>query len=61
MGRTCAALSGLECERELSQPNRIAAGPDGALWIITSNTDRATWGGTAPRPGDDRILRMEVS
>jgi glucose/arabinose dehydrogenase len=34
---------------------------DGALWIVTSNTDRATWGGTAPHPGDDRILRVEVT
>ena len=39
----------------------VEVAPDGALWIITSNTDRATWGGTAPRPGDDRILRVEVN
>jgi glucose/arabinose dehydrogenase len=39
----------------------VEVAPDGALWIVTSNTDRATWGGTAPRPGDDRILRVEVS
>jgi glucose/arabinose dehydrogenase len=38
----------------------VGVAPDGALWIITSNTDRATWGGTAPRTGDDRILRVEV-
>ncbi|GAA1749715.1 PQQ-dependent sugar dehydrogenase [Streptomonospora arabica] len=38
----------------------VEAAPDGALWLITSNTDRATWGGTDPRPGDDRILRVEV-
>jgi glucose/arabinose dehydrogenase len=38
----------------------VEVAPDGALWIITSNTDRATWGGTAPRHGDDRILRVEV-
>jgi glucose/arabinose dehydrogenase len=38
----------------------VEAAPDGSLWIITSNTDRATWGGTEPRPGDDRILRIEV-
>jgi len=34
--------------------------PDGALWIVTSNTDQATWGGTDPRPGDDRIIRIEL-
>lgn len=39
----------------------VEVAPDGALWIVTSNTDRATWGGTAPRPGDDRILRVEVT
>ncbi|GAB3977477.1 PQQ-dependent sugar dehydrogenase [Plantactinospora veratri] len=39
----------------------VEVAPDGALWIVTSNTDRATWGGTDPRPGDDRILRVEVN
>jgi len=39
----------------------VEVAPDGALWLITSNTDRATWGGTDPRPGDDRILRVEVT
>ncbi|WP_316247678.1 PQQ-dependent sugar dehydrogenase [Nonomuraea sp. PA05] len=39
----------------------VEVAPDGALWLVTSNTDRATWGGTAPRPGDDRILRVEVN
>ena len=38
----------------------VEVAPDGALWLITSNTDRATWGGTPPRDGDDRILRVEV-
>ncbi len=38
----------------------VEVSPDGALWLITSNTDRATWGGTNPRPGDDRILRVPV-
>lgn len=38
----------------------VEVAPDGALWIITSNTDHATWGGTDPHPGDDRILRVEV-
>ncbi|MEO3930257.1 PQQ-dependent sugar dehydrogenase [Micromonosporaceae bacterium B7E4] len=38
----------------------VEVAPDGALWLVTSNTDRATWGGTEARPGDDRILRVEV-
>jgi len=38
----------------------VELAPDGALWVVTSNTDRATWGGTDPRDGDDRILRIEV-
>ncbi len=39
----------------------VEVAPDGALWIVTSNTDHATWGGTDPRPGDDRILRVELT
>jgi glucose/arabinose dehydrogenase len=39
----------------------VEVAPDGALWIVTSNTDRATWGGTDPRAGDDRIVRVEVN
>jgi glucose/arabinose dehydrogenase len=39
----------------------VEVAPDGALWLVTSNTDRATWGGTESRPGDDRILRVEVA
>ncbi|MCT2588037.1 PQQ-dependent sugar dehydrogenase [Actinophytocola gossypii] len=38
----------------------VEVAPDGALWITTSNTDGATWGGADPRPGDDRILRIEL-
>ncbi|GIJ43751.1 oxidoreductase [Virgisporangium aliadipatigenens] len=38
----------------------VEVAPDGALWLMTSNTDRSTWGGVAPKPGDDRILRIEV-
>jgi glucose/arabinose dehydrogenase len=48
----------------IGQYGRIRAvevAPDGALWVVTSNTDEATWGGTDPRPGDDRILRVELT
>lgn len=38
----------------------VEVAPDGALWLLTSNTDEATWGGTEPRPGDDRLLRLEL-
>lgn len=46
---------------ELGRIRTVETAPDGALWVVTSNTDRATWGGTAPRPRDDRILRVEVN
>jgi glucose/arabinose dehydrogenase len=38
----------------------VEQAPDGALWLLTSNTDRATLGGTSPEPGDDRILRIDL-
>jgi hypothetical protein len=28
--------------------------------VTTSNTDETTLGGTTPRAGDDRILRVEL-
>lgn len=45
---------------EYGRIRTVEVAPDGALWIVTSNTDRATWGGTDPRPGDDRIVRIEL-
>lgn len=39
----------------------VAVAPDGALWIITSETDGFGWAGATPTDGDDRILRVELS
>ena len=45
---------------EYGRIRAVEVAPDGALWVVTSNTDEATWGGTDPRAGDDRILRVEL-
>ncbi|GAA0594680.1 PQQ-dependent sugar dehydrogenase [Actinomadura livida] len=45
---------------EYGRIRTVERAPDGSLWIATSNTDEATWGGTDPRPGDDRILRLDL-
>lgn len=45
---------------EYGRIRTVEVAHDGALWIVTSNTDGATWGGTDPRPDDDRILRVEL-
>ena len=39
---------------ELGRLRDVVLGPDGALWILTHNTD----GRGTPRPGDDRLFRM---
>lgn len=43
-------------EGDYGRIRSVALAPDGALWITTSNT--AGW--IDPRPGDDRILRVDV-
>jgi glucose/arabinose dehydrogenase len=37
----------------------IEVAPDSTLWVITSNTDRGTWGSVPPKQGDDRLLRIK--
>jgi glucose/arabinose dehydrogenase len=39
---------------ELGRLRAVAEGPDGALYLLTNNTD----GRGRPRPGDDRLLRV---
>ncbi len=45
---------------EYGRLRTVHVAPDGALWVTTSNTDRATLGGEPARAGDDRILRIEL-
>ncbi|MBT0770247.1 PQQ-dependent sugar dehydrogenase [Kineosporia sp. J2-2] len=54
-GEPVAHLAG-----EYGRIRTVETAPDGSLWITTSNTDEATWGGTGPRPGDDRVLRITL-
>ncbi|WP_225755341.1 sorbosone dehydrogenase family protein [Actinotalea sp. Marseille-Q4924] len=39
---------------ELGRLRHVAVGPDGALWVLTNNTD----GRGEPREGDDRLVRL---
>ena len=47
-------------EGEYGRLRTVEVAPDGALWVLTSNTDGATLGGTDARDGDDRLLRIEL-
>ncbi len=40
----------------LGRIRTVAVGPDGRLWLTTSNTD----GRGAPRPGDDRVVTVSI-
>lgn len=42
---------------ELGRLRTVAVAPDGALWLVTSNTD----GRAEPREGDDRIVRLTLA
>ena len=39
---------------DLGRLRDVVLGPDGALWVLTTNTD----GRGQPRPGDDRLVRV---
>jgi glucose/arabinose dehydrogenase len=47
--------------REFGRLRTVEVAPDGALWVITSETDGFGWAGASPVDGDDRILRIEVA
>lgn len=46
---------------EFGHLRTVKAAPDGALWLITSETDGFGWAGASPVNGDDRILRIELA
>jgi len=48
-------------EREFGRLRTVEVAPDGALWVITSETDGFGWAGASPTDGDDRVLRIELA
>jgi glucose/arabinose dehydrogenase len=44
-------------ENQYGRLRGLVAGPDGSLWVATSNLER----GGEPKPGDDRIIRLVFS
>jgi glucose/arabinose dehydrogenase len=46
---------------EFGRLRTVEVAPDGALWVITSETDGFGWAGASPTKGDDRVLRIELS
>lgn len=48
-------------EGEFGRLRTVQVALDGALWLITSETDGFGWAGASPVEGDDRILRLELS
>jgi glucose/arabinose dehydrogenase len=47
--------------REFGRLRTVEVAPDGALWVITSETDGFGWAGATPTDGDDRVLRIELT
>jgi glucose/arabinose dehydrogenase len=46
---------------EYGRLRTVEVAPDGALWVVTSETDGFGWAGATPEDGDDRVLRIEIA
>jgi glucose/arabinose dehydrogenase len=55
-GQAIAHLQG-----QFGRLRTVEVAPDGALWVITSETDGFAWAGATPTEGDDRVLRIELA
>jgi glucose/arabinose dehydrogenase len=55
-GEPIAHLTG-----EYGRLRTVEVAPDGALWVITSETDGFGWAGASPTDSDDRVLRIELA
>jgi len=56
-GSRATARSAFAGDSGFGRLRDVAAGPDGALWLLTNNTD----GRGSPRPGDDRIVQVPIA